>query len=200
MLRTKQTLFRLVRQCLKVGPPSIKVPRLSIFNRIESSVNTPIIRWYSLDHQPLAPAPTIESAEDVAKERKLKILQMEASVLRQEGRRVPDPDRMKPDQWEHLLSLDSKSARTKYYAFLWSVEMKRESEKVWYMTLFGNNLYQFCVCFKIKKEKKREEGVVLKEERLKELSEQEHIVYSLSHTSMFLRIYDATMNHWHNNK
>lgn len=54
--------------------------------------------------------------------------------------------------------------------------------------------------FQLKKEKKREESVALREERLKEQSENEHIVYSLSSTSMFLRIYETTMNLWHNNK
>lgn len=78
---------------------------------------------------------------DAVKERTLKILQMEVSVLRQEGRRVPDPDQVKPDQWEHLLSLSTKSARSKYYSFLWSNEMKRESEKV--------KLINFYICDRI---------------------------------------------------
>lgn len=131
MLRTQQTLNRLVRICQQAAA-SQRVQRPSLVKPSRTRALQPITqRWFSSAINSQS-ASTIEADADaaVAKERKLKILQMEASVLRQEGRRVPDPDRMKPDQWEHLLSLDSKSARSKFYGFLWSVEMKRESERV----------------------------------------------------------------------
>ncbi|KAM8712785.1 hypothetical protein ACLKA7_013163 [Drosophila subpalustris] len=34
----------------------------------------------------------------------------------------------------------------------------------------------------------------------KERAENDHIIYGLAHTSMFLRIYDSTINHWQNNR
>lgn len=116
---------------------------------------------------------------DPTVERTLKILQLEVDVLRQEGRKVPVA--LKPDQWEHLMSLKSKSARTKYYTFLWTVEKKRENEK-------------------LRRAEKREAGVELRAERIREREAEKHIVYALSGTSYFMRIYETTMNHWHNNK
>lgn len=116
---------------------------------------------------------------DPQAERKLKILELEVEVLRQEGRKVPSA--LKSDQWEHLLTLQSKSARAKFYSFLWTVEMKRENEK-------------------LRRAERREQGVILQAERRREHAENTHIVYSLSGVSMFLRIYETTMNHWHNNK
>lgn len=88
---------------------------------------------------------------------------------------------MKPDHWDHLMELPTKSARSKYYMFLWTVEMKRKNDK-------------------LRRAKKREDGAELREERRREHEEEKHIVYSLSGISYFLRIYETTMNHWHNNK
>ena len=132
----------------------------------------------------------IEEDENVAppalvvdndREKKQKILYLEVDVARQEGRRCPDPELIKPDQWDHLLSLKSRSARTKYYLFLWHLEKKKENHLV-------------------KKEKKTE---ALFERLAKEKLENEnndHILYGINHTTMFLRIYDATINHWNNHK
>lgn len=80
-------------------------------------------------NQTFAAENSIEAAvED--EDRKLKILKLEVSVLRQEGRKVPNPDLMKPAHWDHLMQLNTKSARTKYYTFLWSIERKKESQQV----------------------------------------------------------------------
>lgn len=132
MLRTQQTLRRLVRLCQHVGSPSVHlVPRSQFLTSPETRVAPVALRWFTSDSLVSEAENAVKGDIDAeAKERKLKILQMEVSVLRQEGKRVPDPDRMKPDQWEHLMSLNTKSARTKFYTFLWSVEMKRESNKV----------------------------------------------------------------------
>lgn len=74
---------------------------------------------------------TEENSEaDDNRARKLKILQLEVSVLRQEGRKSPDPDRLTKDHWDRLLSLPTKSARYRYYTFLWSIEKKKENIKV----------------------------------------------------------------------
>lgn len=72
---------------------------------------------------------TVATGEE-DQDRKLKILKLEVSVLRQEGRKVPDPDAMKPAHWDQLMQLTTKSARTKYYTFLWSIERKKESAQV----------------------------------------------------------------------
>lgn len=48
-----------------------------------------------------------EQLVDLDKEKRLKILMLEVDVLRQEGRKAPNPDLVKPDQWEHLLTLKS---------------------------------------------------------------------------------------------
>lgn len=98
--------------------------------------------------------------------------------MKQEGKLVPS--QLKENEWSHLLELPSLSARRKYYTFLFKCEM--------------TNLN-----LKAKKEIKARE----REERLaknRELAEQQHIVYGLGHNSMFLKIYETTMNLWHNNK
>lgn len=139
MLRTQHTLNRLVRLCLKGGSSCVTVPRLSTLPEEHRLITPAAVRWFSCTKPHFSIEPSAEGSDDdavAAKERKLKILQMEVSVLRQEGRRVPDPDRVKPDQWEQLLGLASKSARSKYYAFLWTIEMKRESEKVLILNIF----------------------------------------------------------------
>lgn len=51
--------------------------------------------------------------------------------------------------------------------------------------------------------KKKEARALEREERLaklKELEAEQHIVYGLGKNSIFLKIYETTMNLWHNNK
>lgn len=113
--------------------------------------------------------------------RKLKVLMLEAEVLRQEGKRAPDPALLSDDKWEHLLTLGSRSARQKYYSFLWQCEKREESRL-------------------LKKETRREANI----ERLSLIREQQkaepHISYGMNHCTMFLRIYDQTIDHWNNLK
>lgn len=115
------------------------------------------------------------------KERRLKVLQLEVDIANQEGRRVPSLDFFNDEHWETVLTLPSKSARMKYYGFLWQVEMKKQA-----------------------KQRKKEERAVATQERLDKLREErennEHIIYGLGHVSMFLRIYDSTINHWMNHR
>ncbi|KAI8038789.1 hypothetical protein M5D96_008697 [Drosophila gunungcola] len=120
-----------------------------------------------------------ETKED--REKRLKVLQLEADIAHQEGRRVPALDFFQEHHWEHVLTLPTKSARIKYFAFLWQIEMKKESEQR-------------------KKVQRAEDTVRRKEEMRKEREENTHIIYGLGHTSMFLRIYDTTINHWQNNR
>ncbi|KAH8297427.1 hypothetical protein KR044_011710, partial [Drosophila immigrans] len=121
----------------------------------------------------------IESKEE--REKRLKVLQLEVDIAHQEGRRVPALEFFQEHHWAHVLSLPTKSARSKYYAFLWQIEMKKESNQ-----------------------RKKEERAVETERRVaeirKERAENDHIIYGLAHTSMFLRIYDTTINHWQNNR
>uniref|UniRef100_A0A182WJR9 RNA (guanine-9-)-methyltransferase domain-containing protein 1 n=1 Tax=Anopheles minimus TaxID=112268 RepID=A0A182WJR9_9DIPT len=114
-------------------------------------------------------------------EKRRKVLELEIEVMRQEGRKVPSVSTIKPDQWDHLLSLSSRNQRRHYYLYLWNVEMVRLGQK-------------------IKKERKQEEIAKRREELLKANAENDHIVYGLFHNTMFLRIYDSTMDHFHNNR
>uniref|UniRef100_A0A182R3J3 RNA (guanine-9-)-methyltransferase domain-containing protein 1 n=1 Tax=Anopheles funestus TaxID=62324 RepID=A0A182R3J3_ANOFN len=114
-------------------------------------------------------------------EKRRKVLELEIEVMRQEGRKVPSVSTIKPDQWEHLLNLSSRNQRRHYYLYLWNVEMVRLGQKM-------------------KKERKQEEVAKRREELLKANAENDHIVYGLFHNSMFLRIYDSTMDHFHNNR
>lgn len=95
---------------------------------VDSQQNTPTIRSNATTDEQQQQQQTSVSADDL--DRKLKILKLEVSVLRQEGRKVPDPELMKPAHWDHLLQLSSRSARSKYYSFLWSIERKKESSQV----------------------------------------------------------------------
>lgn len=106
---------------------------------------------------------------------------LEAEVFRQEGKRAPDPATLSDEKWEHLLGLGSRSARMKYYSFLWQVEKRSESQQ-------------------LKKEEKREatkERLAIQREHT---AANPHIAYGLNHCSMFLRIYDQTIDHWNNHK
>lgn len=78
---------------------------------------------------------------DPNEEKKIKILELEMSVWRQEGRKVPDPENLKPHHWIQILNLGSSSARKKYYAFLWQIEKKKESSQV--IWLFLCNVVRF---------------------------------------------------------
>lgn len=114
-------------------------------------------------------------------EKKRKILALEMEVMRQEGRKVPTPEKIKEENWQHLLKLRSRNQRRQYYLYLWNIEMSKESQR-------------------IKKEQKRIEVAKRKEELTQANAENDHLVYGLFHNTMFLRIYDSTMDHWHNNK
>lgn len=78
--------------------------------------------------QSLNDAEPIDKKDDV--NRKLQILKLEVSVLRQEGRKAPNPDLLTQSIWDRLLELPSKSARYKYYTFLWTLEKKKENFQV----------------------------------------------------------------------
>lgn len=151
----------------------------------DEATTTPATKKYvnpfanSTNPAPLPDETVVETKE--GREKRLKVLQLEADIAHQEGRRVPGIDFFQDHHWAHVLTLPSKSARIKYYAYLWQIEMKKESEK-----------------------RKREERAEETERRVaeirKEREENKHIIYGLGHTSMFLRIYDSAINHWQNNR
>ncbi|XP_308574.5 mitochondrial ribonuclease P protein 1 homolog [Anopheles gambiae] len=114
-------------------------------------------------------------------EKRRKVLELEIEVMRQEGRKVPSVSTIKPDQWEHLLGLSSRNQRRQYYLYLWNIEMVRLGQK-------------------LKKERKQEEIAKRREELMKATAANDHIVYGLFHNTMFLRIYDSKMDHFHNNR
>lgn len=124
---------------------------------------------------------TYVELSDTEKDKRFKVLQLEVDIANQEGRRVPSLDFFKEHHWEHVLTLSSKSARMKYYNFLWQIEMKKESKQR-------------------KKEEKAAAAMDRMEKVRKERAENSHIIYGLGHVSMFLRIYDSTINHWMNHR
>lgn len=130
-----------------------------------------------------APAATSETIPETKedREKRLKVLQLEVDIAHQEGRRVPALSFLQDHHWEHVLTLPTKSARIKYFAYLWQIEMKKESEQR-------------------KKVQRAEDTQKRLVEVRKEREENDHIIYGLGHTSMFLRIYDSTINHWQNNR
>ncbi|XP_016984946.1 mitochondrial ribonuclease P protein 1 homolog [Drosophila rhopaloa] len=138
-----------------------------------------IVNPFSQPSPALSNVAISETKED--REKRLKVLQLEADIAHQEGRRVPALDFFQDHHWEHVLSLPTKSARIKYFGYLWQIEMRKESEQR-------------------KKAQRAEDTERRKEEMRKEREENTHIIYGLGHTSMFLRIYDTTMNHFQNNR
>ncbi|XP_047110883.1 mitochondrial ribonuclease P protein 1 homolog [Schistocerca piceifrons] len=110
-------------------------------------------------------------------EKKLKILNLEIDVLRQEGAQVPE--NVNTEQWKELLSMPTRSKRLKYLKYLWKIEMKELS--------------------RLKKKQMRQQ------ERLKGLEragqeENSHIQYGLGKNTLFLRVYDTTINRFYNSR
>lgn len=117
-----------------------------------------------------------EGNEDL--EKKLRILCLEHEVFRQEGILVPRS--LNQDQWKHLLTLDSRSKRRKYYKFLFGIESKRDKEK-------------------LRKEQRAKERLERLEQSTVEEDDNKHIKYGLGNNSIFLRVYDTTINQLYNN-
>lgn len=82
---------------------------------------------------------------------------------------------------ETYTSVFNRNQRRQYYLYLWNIEMVRLGQK-------------------LKKERKQEEIAKRREELMKATAANDHIVYGLFHNTMFLRIYDSKMDHFHNNR
>uniref|UniRef100_A0AAG5DF53 RNA (guanine-9-)-methyltransferase domain-containing protein 1 n=1 Tax=Anopheles atroparvus TaxID=41427 RepID=A0AAG5DF53_ANOAO len=182
MLRTFAITTRML---LKASSPAIS-PAIGIRAFLPGSVLWK--NYANLPHRRAQPSESNDSSETVKTpnppvdmEKRRKILELEIEVMRQEGRKVPSLPTIKPEQWEHLLTLSSRNKRRHYYLYLWNIEMVRQSQKV-------------------KKERKQEEIAKRREELMKATAENDHIVYGLFHNTMFLRIYDSTVDHFHNNR
>lgn len=98
--------------------------------------------------------------------------------MKQEGKLVPS--QLKEIEWNHLMDLPSLSARRKYYTYLFKIEMTNLNQKA------------------RKEVRAKEREVRLATNR--ELAAQQHIVYGLGNNSIFLKIYETTMNLWNNNR
>ncbi|XP_065088262.1 mitochondrial ribonuclease P protein 1 homolog [Ochlerotatus camptorhynchus] len=151
---------------------------------------SPILVWHrsyaNLPNNKEAPSMSAEESENEATptidpEKKRKILELEMEVMRQEGRKVPTPANIKEEHWKHLLGLKSRNQRRQYYLYLWNTEMAKESQQA-------------------KKAQRKLEIAKRQEELIQANADNDHIVYGLFHNTMFLRVYDSTMDHWHNNK
>lgn len=112
---------------------------------------------------------------DPVLERKLKILFLEVEVLRQSGLRIPQ--NVKLCQWKELISMETRSQRRKYLAYLFGIEKKQENRK-----------------------KKKDEQKQMRDSVGNTFLENTHLTYALGHNTIFLRFYDTTINHFYNNK
>lgn len=93
------------------------------------------------------------------------------------GFQAPDPATIKSDDWEHLITLKTPSARKKYYRFLF---IKAEAGK--------------------KQRAIKEAEKADRESRLKEKQFNPHIYYGLGGNALFMRIRKPTMQKWKNRK
>lgn len=69
---------------------------------------------------------TTNSEED----RQVKYLELEISLLRESRCKVPDINSLDKHHWNELLTMKSKSARLKYYHFLFIKEKRKENKAV----------------------------------------------------------------------
>lgn len=107
---------------------------------------------------------------DAEKVKKLKLIDFEYQIAKQEGKRVPSSLSM--ENWKELLALPSYSGRQKYMIFRFKTEMTKI------------NSIQ-------KKEKKKMEP-----KHVESITERDG--YGLGHNSFNMRIYDTTIDHWRN--
>lgn len=107
----------------------------------------------------------------------LKLIMLEVDVLRQDGFRVPK--KLKTESWKELLTLKSRNQKRKLLEFLWVVEVRKLNEK------------------RKKEIRKREVGEKL-DELAKEREMNDHIIYGFQGNTIFMRVYDTTINSFDN--
>ncbi|XP_077299685.1 tRNA methyltransferase roswell [Arctopsyche grandis] len=114
------------------------------------------------------------------KENKMRVLILELQIMKEDGRMAPDINFLKKKQWEYLIDLPTTNGRYKYLGFLFKISKSEENDKM-------------------KKEVKRNERLQMKEEQ-QHLNLPMEQNYSLSGNSMFIRIYDKSVNRLYNFK
>ncbi|KAJ8934679.1 hypothetical protein NQ318_015148 [Aromia moschata] len=62
-------------------------------------------------------------------EHKLKVIMLEAEVMRQEGKLVPPISCLTQEHWKDLLNFPTRSARRKYFEFLFKIHKKKENRQ-----------------------------------------------------------------------
>lgn len=177
MLRT----LAVAHHVFKISSQILRPVRYKYSHRIRFHGNVSNFSKVATSGDVLLPEHAEEKIDHISDEKRRKVLELEMEVMRQEGRKVPDPSLIKESHWEHLLQLSSRNQRRHYYLYLWNIEMAKISEQQ-------------------KKERRKIEVAKRKEEEKLQKAENNHIVYGLFHNTMFLRIYDSAMDHFHNNK
>lgn len=109
--------------------------------------------------------------------KRFQMLELEMNVMRHNAERVPN--QIDPSDWLTLLDMRSNSKRKKYLDYLWRNEKTVENDKA-------------------KKALKKAEWLAEKKEQ--EENEDGGMKYGLLHNTMFMRIYDTTINRFYNGK
>ncbi|BES96418.1 mitochondrial ribonuclease P protein 1 homolog [Nesidiocoris tenuis] len=111
--------------------------------------------------------------------KKIKLIALEMDVARQEG--LPMPSAISMTQWQELLCIPSRTQRLKTLRFWFLNEMKKAGDKA-------------------KKVRKREARLAKLEAQLNESEPNNHITYGFAGSTIFLRVYDSTMDRWKNSR
>ncbi|CAH1396336.1 unnamed protein product [Nezara viridula] len=111
--------------------------------------------------------------------KKLKVLMLEVEVMRQEGQRVPSE--LTNEKWKELLALPSRSQRIKQLVFWCTIEKKKMSRMK-------------------KKEQQRSEREADMDATSEDRKKTDHIYYGFGGSTIFLRIYDSTIDYYMNQK
>lgn len=109
--------------------------------------------------------------------KKLKVLILEVDVMRQEAMRVPNS--LTDEKWSELLDLQSRNQRIKFLNYLWVNEKKKENRK-------------------LNKQKAQldREAMYAKDKE----EEDEHMKYGFGGSTIFIRIYNNTMDNFFNQR
>ncbi|XP_037052237.1 mitochondrial ribonuclease P protein 1 homolog [Bradysia coprophila] len=108
-------------------------------------------------------------------DRHIKLIKIEIALIREKGGDAPDINLIKKRQWDELLKLETKTARRKYYKYLFSKEQTDLNRQ-------------------LRKEERKQRLV------LEPPHEEPHISYSLGRTTFLLRISKSTINTWRHNR
>ncbi|ODM90497.1 Mitochondrial ribonuclease P protein 1 [Orchesella cincta] len=113
--------------------------------------------------------------------KKVKYIQLEHAVIREEGGQVPS--KLKFKYWQEIINLDSRSKRRKFFSYLFKTEMKDLNAR-----------------------RKKEEKNALRRKEFEERpmpSREEDpygMFYALTRNTLFLRLYDTTVNKFFHNR